>query len=124
MPLWAPRLFSVSLLLLLGAVLGHAAEHEGWVKGIFHCSSSEACHAHHDAAPCENSTCHSHDEISDQGCLLTSLPSLDVFRVSFEASAIALLPAVVSCPYSRLPNLPPGLTCEVGWSPGLLPLLI
>jgi len=61
------RIFLTCTLLVLGAVFGHAAEHEGWIKGIFHCDNCESCpdsksecpsHSHH-AADYE---CHSYPE--------------------------------------------------------------
>lgn len=53
-------------LLLLGIVFGHAAEHEGWIKGVFHSDSCKNCPTSypdcpkHDTSP-DNHVCHVHD---------------------------------------------------------------
>lgn len=125
MPRWAPCLFSTGLLLLLGAVLGHAAEHDGWFKGLFHCHAVEVCHGDADAVPCDGAACHSHDEVA-QDIALPSLaaPVVDLARTFPDFQVVDLIPALcLSCSNSRLPDPPPPLRGLATWTAGWFPLL-
>ena len=82
MSLQPRRLFLTLALLVLGAVFGHAAEHEGWLHGVFHDASVETCgHSHAD--------CPSHDH--DRATCECHGPAAGVLPASFAAS---ILPAV------------------------------
>lgn len=119
---WAPRLFPTCLLLLLGAVLGHAAEHDGWFNGLFHCHAAEACHA--DDAPCDDAACHSHDEAAPGFALpSTASPSLDLARAAPDFHVIGLIPSLGQSLKSCLPDPLPPLPGEATWAAGRFPLL-
>jgi hypothetical protein len=124
MPRWAPRLFAAGLLLLLGAVLGHAAEHEGWIKGLFHCSAVEACHAEDDAAPCDNGGCHSHDEIDSPDLALPAAPAPEMLRALFEAPDFVQTPLSAPWAPSLRPDVPITAMSGVVRLPTRSPLLI
>lgn len=121
---WAPRLFSTGLLLLLGAVLGHAAEHDGWFKGVFHCHAADVCHGDADAMPCDGAACHSHDAVADADLSSpTHLSGHDSPRAWFDVRVIQLLPALCQAAEFRLPDQPPPLPGEATWIAGWFPLL-
>ena len=103
------RLILTLALLILGAVFGHAAEHEGWFSGVFHdhCGetsghSHEDCPSHdHDRAGCE---CHG----PAAGILPTPvapsiLPAGSIDPASLGDRVISVLPLL---PVASLP--PPG----------------
>lgn len=121
---WAPRLFSTGLLLLLGVVLGHAAEHDGWFKGLFHCHAVEVCHGDADAVPCDGAACHSHDEVA-QDIALPSLaaPVVDLARPAPCFQVVELVPALGPSSECLLPDPPPPLRGLATWTAGWLPLL-
>lgn len=121
---WAPRLFSTALLLLLGGVLGHAAEHDGWFRGLFHCHAVEVCHGDADVAPCDGAACHSHDEVAQDIALSSvSAPLVDAARAVSESQAVDLIPALRLSPECRQPDPPPLLSGEATWTAGWFPLL-
>jgi len=121
---WVPRLFSTGLLLLLGAVLGHAAEHDGWFKGIFHCHAVEACHGDADAVPCDGASCHSHDEVASDAALTAfSVSSVDLARTLPEFHVVELIRALGPSSECRLPAPPPLRRGGASWVAGWFPLL-
>lgn len=121
------RLFLIFALLVVGAVLGHAAEHEGWIKGIFHCDTCEHC-------PESESSCssHSHDhaQCECQGHLQALLPiqvvSISPSRACDFGTGPVFLVSWVLAPSCMLatPAVPPLLELKWVHRVGCLPLLI
>lgn len=124
MPRWAPRLFTTALLLLLGVVGGHAAEHEGWIKGLFHCSAVASCHGEADGVPCDNGGCHQHDQIDQPDLAPASVPSLDLPRALVAAPDFLQLSVRSSWMLSLLPDVPIAAAPAAPRPPSRLPLLI
>jgi hypothetical protein len=124
MPRWAPRLFTASLLLILGAVLGHAAEHEGWLRGVFHCSSVDICHGDDDGAPCDSAACHSHDEPAAVDLAMPPAPSIESARAILEAPSLVRILCPIAAAESLRPDIPIAPPPPAAWTAGCRPLLI